>query len=77
MGLVIQSPKLAERLAEIFDTTVPRAAYEVRLAADGQKLQWIERNASGEARYDTEPETSWGLRLGVYFLQFIPIDSLL
>ena len=31
-------------------------AYEVRLAPDGSNLEWIERTASGEKHYDTEPE---------------------
>jgi putative cardiolipin synthase len=77
MGLVIDSPTLAERLAETFDTVVPLVAYQVRLAPDGRTLYWTERTASGEARYDTEPETSWSLRLGVDILRALPIDWLL
>jgi cardiolipin synthase C len=77
MGLVIDSPTLAGRLAETFDTAVPLVAYEVRLAPDGQSLYWIERTASGEVRYDTEPGTSWFLRLGVDMLRGLPIDWLL
>ena len=50
MGLVIDSPVLARGLAEGFDTDVPLAAYEVRLAPDGRSLQWIERTAAGEKR---------------------------
>ena len=55
MGLVIDSPVLAQRLAEGFDTDVPWIAYEVRLAPDGRSLQWVERSAAGEKVYDTEP----------------------
>jgi putative cardiolipin synthase len=35
MGLIIESPELARRLHEWFDTRVPLLAYEVRRAADG------------------------------------------
>ncbi|HWZ71141.1 MAG TPA: phospholipase D family protein [Casimicrobiaceae bacterium] len=77
MGLVIESTTLAERLAQTFDTTIPLVAYEVRLAPDDQTLYWIERTATGEVRYDTEPGTSWFLRRGVDILRVLPIDSLL
>jgi len=42
------SRTLAQRLAEAFDTDVPKVAYEVRLMSDGRSLEWIERTASGE-----------------------------
>ena len=77
MGLVIDSPALAGRVAQTFDEFVPRVAYEVRLAPDGQGLVWIERTGSGEIRYDTEPETHGFLRLGIELLQLLPIDWLL
>jgi len=77
MGLVIASPSLAQALAQVFDTIVPKAAYEVRLASDGRSLEWIERTASGETRYDTEPNTSWFLRSKVEMLSILPIDWLL
>ena len=77
MGLVIDSPKLAERLAEFFDTVVPFAAYEVELATDGHSLQWIERTGSEVKRYGTEPETRWLRRLGVDFMSILPIEWLL
>jgi putative cardiolipin synthase len=77
MGLVIDSPTLAGRLAQTFDNVVPRVAYEVRLASDGRSLQWIERTATGEVRYDTEPGTTWALRLRIDMLQVVPIEWLL
>jgi putative cardiolipin synthase len=77
MGLVIDSPALAQRVADGFDTTVPLLAYEVRLAPDGQHLQWIERNATGETVHDTEPGTGLLRRLGVGLLSLLPIDWLL
>ena len=77
MGLVIDSPTLAQGLARAFDTVVPRAAYAVRLAPDGRGLTWIEQTPSGEKRYDTEPDTSWSLRSRVEFLSILPIEWLL
>ena len=77
MGLVIDSPTLAQALAQVFETAVPMAAYEVRLAPDGRNLEWIERTPSGEKRYDTEPGTSWALRTKVELMSIFPIDWLL
>jgi putative cardiolipin synthase len=77
MGLVINSPTLAERLTQTFNAVVPLVAYEVRLSPDNRGLQWIERTASEEVQYDIEPGTTWVLRLGVDMLRFLPIDWLL
>ena len=78
LGVVIESAALAGRLAAAFDTVVPLRAYEVRLAPEGDGLQWIERSASGEEkRYDHEPETSGLKRFGVQILSILPIESLL
>ena len=77
MGLVIDSPRLALRLAEFFDTGVPAVAYEVRLKPDGRSLEWIERTAEGEVRFDTEPGTSFFKRSGVGMMSILPIEWLL
>jgi putative cardiolipin synthase len=76
MGLVIDSPKLANDLASDLDSKVVLVAYEVRLAPDG-RLQWVERTASGESIYDVEPGTSWWQRTTIDFLSILPIDWLL
>jgi len=77
MGLVIDSPALARALGDAFDATIPRAAWEVRLAAGGQALEWVERTASGEHRHAIEPGTTWFKRSGVQFLSVLPIEWLL
>lgn len=77
MGVVLHSPALAGQLAAAFDTEVPRGAYEVRLAPDGNGLQWIERTPAGERIYDTEPETGVARRGTVWFLSILPIEWLL
>ena len=77
MGLVLGNPVLAQGLTRFFDVEVPMLAYEVRLTPDGNNLEWIERTASGEKRYDTEPETKWSTRMGVEFLSILPIEWLL
>lgn len=77
MGVVIASPTLANRLSEEFDTGILRAAYEVRLTADGRSLEWIEREGDREIHYTTEPETGAMKQLWIDFLSILPIEWLL
>jgi putative cardiolipin synthase len=77
MGLVLGSPVLAHGLTRFFDIEVPQIAYEVRLMPDGRNLEWVERTATGEKRYYTEPETKWSTRMGVELLAILPIEWLL
>jgi len=78
MGVVIDSPEFAGRMAKFFDKSVPELAYEVRLAPEGDGLVWIEHTATGEEkRYDVEPETDAFKRWKVEFLSGLPIDWLL
>jgi putative cardiolipin synthase len=76
MGLVIESPALASQLSAAFEKIIPRAAYEVRLAADG-RMEWIERTQSGEIRYETEPGAGAAKRGWIGFLSILPIEWLL
>jgi len=77
MGLVIESPGLASALSDWLDVTMPLAAYEVRLAADGQSLEWVERTPQGEVIHTSEPETGLFKKVGIGFLALLPIDWML
>jgi len=77
LGLLIDSPALAQRLVAVFDTDIPKAAYEVRLAADGRDLQWIERTDVGEKRYTSDPGSGLFKRIWVGFLSILPIEWML
>ncbi|MFL9961126.1 phospholipase D family protein [Paraburkholderia sediminicola] len=76
LGLVIDSPELASQIEATFLALVPQVAYSVRLDEHG-KLYWIERNGDKEIRHETEPNTTWYARLGVWMLSILPIESLL
>jgi putative cardiolipin synthase len=77
MGLLIESPALAEWLARGFDDAVPNVAYEVHLGADGRGLEWIEQTRSGGTRYATEPATGTVRRAMVNLLSVLPIEWML
>jgi putative cardiolipin synthase len=76
MGLVIESPILAQRLAEQFDTVIPLLAYEVRVAKDGD-LEWIDRSATGATTYADEPGATPTVRAWMRLLSELPIDRLM
>ncbi|HEX9181655.1 MAG TPA: phospholipase D family protein [Burkholderiales bacterium] len=77
LGLLIDSPALAQRLVQVFANDLRTAAYEVRLDEDGD-LEWIERGADGsEKRYGSEPRVGPFTRAWVGFLSLLPIDWLL
>nr|WP_232062058.1 phospholipase D family protein [Variovorax sp. PBS-H4] len=76
MGVVIDSPELARRLAVEIDHAVPTQAFEVRLPVGGG-MEWIDRAPDGETRYRSEPDTGGLRRLWVDFLSLLPIEWLL
>jgi putative cardiolipin synthase len=77
MGVVLDSPPLAERLSRAFDEAIPRDQYEVRLTGDGSAVEWIERGPGGELRHDSAPDTGVWRRMWSGFLSILPIDWLL
>ncbi len=77
MGVLIDSPALAHRLSDHFDSVIPDYAYEVRLQPDGTGMEWIDRSPAGEVRYTHEPGTGPLRRLWINFLSILPIEALL
>lgn len=76
LGLIIDSPELARQLGDVFEKSVPQAAYEVKLTPAGA-LQWTERTDSGVVVHDIEPEATATRRLLVFLLALLPIEWML
>lgn len=57
LGFVIESPTMAQAMAEAFATRIPTRAYAVRLDPAGA-LRWEEREAGEVCVHDNEPGTS-------------------
>lgn len=78
MGLLIESPMLAERIHSAFDEAVPWHAYRVQLGEDGQ-LQWHSTLPATQAPHIgyREPNSRWYKRWGLWLLQHLPIEPLL
>jgi putative cardiolipin synthase len=76
MGVVVESPTMAQQLANSFKQNMTDRAYQVKLAPDGS-LYWIGTQKGVVTRYDTEPGTSFLERVGIKVLSWLPIDWLL
>ena len=77
MGLLIDSPALAARLAASFDNEIPKEAYEVRRDAVSGNLEWIERKRAQETRHTSEPGVGILSRAWLGFISILPIEWLL
>jgi putative cardiolipin synthase len=77
MGVLLESPVLAQELAQAFAEKIPFQAYEVRLTGSGTTLEWLERRPDGDRLHTNEPETGGLKRFGVWFMSLLPIESML
>jgi cardiolipin synthase C len=76
MGLVIESPALAEQIAAAFADDIPARSYRVRLNEAG-RLEWLEQHENGVIIHETEPGVTWWKRAAVRLLALLPIEWLL
>lgn len=63
IGLIIDNPQLARELLRIIDIDKLQSAYRVRLAEPGSVLQWLAGEDEKEMALETEPDSTFGLRL--------------
>src|SRR5262249_50546403 len=75
-GVVVASTTLAAQLVNIFERGMaPTASY--RLELRGNSVEWVTRDAGGERRYDTEPDTTPLYRLNADVLKMtVPENQL-
>ncbi len=76
LGFVIDSPRLAEMMSQVFTHRLPLRAFAVQLKKDGG-LQWVEQVDGEERIHDTEPHTTWARRKMVTVFSWLPIEWLL
>ena len=75
MGVLVESPALAEQLREQFErTTGPELSYRVVLEED-EGLVWYDRVNGRERRLEREPDASAARRLAVTLLRLVPMES--
>jgi putative cardiolipin synthase len=74
IGVVINSPAVAIKLAESFDRYIDKVAFKVVLV-DG-KIRWLQYNDNKlERTWINEPQTSWWQRTIVNMMKLLPVES--
>lgn len=76
MGLLIESPALAEQIHNAFEQAIPWRSYRIQLGEDG-RLRWHSGPPQAEHIFHSEPNSRWYKRLGLWLLQHLPIEPLL
>ncbi len=79
IGVVIESPKIGEDMAMVFDMVVRDSAFRLELVknANGSEgIRWHGQQVDGEEMtFDVDPYTSFWRRFGIGFMGLLPIES--
>jgi putative cardiolipin synthase len=77
MGVLIDDPVGATRLAEEFTRTRRNFSYDVALEKTdaGEQMVWTETTPDGERRHLSEPEVGFWLHVRVFFLSLLPVEN--
>jgi putative cardiolipin synthase len=74
MGLLIDSPELANQIATGVEAELARTTYRVTLNEKG-KLRWIGREDGETVTFDGEPHTGFWRRFQAGFAGLLPIQD--
>lgn len=75
MGVWIRSQVLAQQLGELFaEGASPQHSFAVQLDERG-RTRWTESVHGRTVEYRRDPYASWGRRVAVWLLKFLPIES--
>jgi len=73
IGLVIDNPALAQAMVQGLQQQLPESSYQVKLQ-DGQLL-WSSQHGGKTEQWTQEPQSPWWLRLGVWLMSLLPLES--
>ena len=74
LGVIIDSPQIAESVAEAVDQQLNSTTYEVILNDKG-KIRWVDRSGDEEKELKKEPQTSFWRRFMAGFYRIFPIKG--
>jgi putative cardiolipin synthase len=78
LGLLIASPALASQVLRLLDNHSIAGIYRLRLAADGETIEWWSRGPDGKMRFTkVEPDNSWTLQMQQLLLEPLVAEELL
>jgi putative cardiolipin synthase len=75
--MFVHSPELAQDVMKVLSGIRSNGTYHLRLAPDGEDLQWVAVENGSDVVYDKEPEVGLGTRLEIFFLSPFISQSLL
>jgi putative cardiolipin synthase len=77
-GLAIESPQLAKIMSMLSYEALATGAYRLRLAPDGEHIEWLETRPDGRQTVHTqEPDDDWLRRMKRRILSLFVSDALL
>jgi putative cardiolipin synthase len=77
LGVIVESPEVAKEVLRVIHISKLQSAYRLQFGADGQSLEWLTMDDSGEVILDAEPDTTLFFRLqNVLFAPFVPEQEL-
>lgn len=76
LGILIENPKLAQRMAEEYQARLHLLAYELRLrGSEGNEwIEWREYTPEGIKRYIKDPKSAFLERMGLGLLGLLPYE---
>ena len=74
LGVIIESPELAETVLQTIAERLDYHAFEVVLD-EKDRIRWVDRAGDSEAVFDKEPQTSWWRRFQTGFYGIFPIEE--
>lgn len=77
LGLLVDSPELAEDVLGLADRVVSVGSYRLRLIEPGDQLQWVASHDGTEKIYESEPEVDFATKLQLLFVFPFISESLL
>ena len=78
IGLVLNSPEIAESMAKGFDADIDKYTFRLELNEDedgDEQLLWHGYEKGSPVTFDVDPYTSFWRRFGVGFMSWLPIES--
>lgn len=77
MGFLIDSPTLANRISNGFDSPLEMVSYQPKLTPE-QKLVWLEPVTGGDPKiYQEEPGATWLQQIAIAVIGVLPVEWLL
>lgn len=77
IGLFIKSPEIAQQILKLLDVMKQQGTWRLKLAADGQSLEWHGNDGDGEEVMRQEPDSGFWERLWLDLLAPLTPESLL